>query len=70
MVNVSDTVRGLQARIRIMSNFCERTDMRVNLSKTKGVVFRNVVSLRNMKGGISTAGLLKLYWHISIWGCI
>ena len=52
MVNVSDTVRGLQAQIRIISNFCERTGMRVNLSKTKVVVFRNVVSFGNMKGGV------------------
>ena len=33
MASVSDTVRGLQAQIRIIANFCQRTGMRVNLSK-------------------------------------
>ena len=30
MASVSDTVRGLQAQIRIIANFCQRTGMRVN----------------------------------------
>ena len=46
MASVSDTVRGLQAQIRIIANFCQRTGMRVNLSKTKVVVFRNGGFLR------------------------
>ena len=31
MASVSDTVTGLQAQIDIISNFCQRTDMRINL---------------------------------------
>ena len=46
MASVSDTVRGLQEQIGNISNFCERTDMRVNLSKTKVIVFRNGGFLR------------------------
>ena len=46
MASVSDTVRGLQAQIRIIANFCQRTGMRMNLSKTKVVVFRNGGFLR------------------------
>ena len=46
MASVSDTVRGLQAQIDIISNFCQRTDMRINLPKTKIIVFRNGGFLR------------------------
>ena len=46
MVSTSDTVRGLQAQINIIFNFCQRTDMKINLPKTKIIVFRNGGFLR------------------------
>ena len=46
MTSVSDTVRDLQAQIDIISIFCQRTDMRINLPKTKIIVFRNGGFLR------------------------
>ena len=42
MVSRSDTVRGLQAQIDIIFNFCQITDMEINLPKTKIIFFRNV----------------------------
>ena len=41
MANCSDTVRLLQAQINVISNFCDRTGMKINLKKTKIIVFRN-----------------------------
>jgi len=35
MVNVSDTIGGLQKEIEQLETFCNRYGMRVNLSKTK-----------------------------------
>ena len=46
VVSTSDTVRGLQAQINIIFNFCQRTDMKINLPKTKITVFRNGEFLR------------------------
>ncbi|MEW8544973.1 MAG: reverse transcriptase family protein [Candidatus Thiodiazotropha sp.] len=46
MANVSDTVRALQAQIDVISSFCDRTEMKINLSKTKVIVFRNGGFLR------------------------
>ena len=46
MVSTSDTVRGLQAQINIIFNFCQKTDMKINLPKTKIIVFRNGGFLR------------------------
>ena len=41
IVNVSYTVKALQAQIDIIAAFCNRTGIRINLSKTKIIVFRN-----------------------------
>ncbi|MEW8544944.1 MAG: reverse transcriptase family protein [Candidatus Thiodiazotropha sp.] len=46
---VSDSVRALQIQIDITSRFCDRTKMKVNLSKTKIIVFRNGGFLRDME---------------------
>ena len=41
MANVGDTVRALQAQIDKIASFCARTNIKKNLQKTKGMVFRN-----------------------------
>ena len=46
MANVGDTVRALQAQIDIIARFCARTNMKINLQKTKVIVFRNGGILR------------------------
>ena len=46
MANVGDTVRFLQMQIDIILRFCERTNMKINLQKTKVMVFRNGGILR------------------------
>ena len=35
MANVGDTVRFLQMQIDIISRFCERTNMKINLQKNQ-----------------------------------
>ena len=35
MANIGDTVRALQRQIYIISNFCARTNMKINLQKRK-----------------------------------
>ena len=47
MANIGDTVRALQRQIDIISNFCARTNMKINLQKTKVMVFRNGGFLRD-----------------------
>ena len=44
--DVGDTVRDLQAQIDIIARFCARTNMKINLQKTKVIVFRNGGILR------------------------
>ena len=46
MANVSDNVRPLQAQLDVIAGFCNRTGMKINLSKTKIIVFRNGGYLR------------------------
>ena len=46
MASTSDTVRGLQAQINIIFNFCQRTDLKVNMPKTEVIAFRNGGYLR------------------------
>ena len=46
MANVRYTVRFLQMQIDIIARFCERTNMKINLQKTKVMVFRNGEILR------------------------
>ena len=46
LANVSDTVTGLQSYINIISTFCDRTGMKINVKKTKVIVFRNGGTLR------------------------
>ena len=46
MANVGDTVRALQAQIDKIASFCARTNMKINLQKTKVMVFRNGGILR------------------------
>ena len=46
MANVSDNVRSLQAQLDVIAGFCNRTGMKINLSKTKIIVFRNGGYLR------------------------
>ena len=46
MADVGDTVRDLQAQIDIIARFCARTNMKINLQKTKVIVFRNDGILR------------------------
>ncbi|MEW8545659.1 MAG: reverse transcriptase family protein [Candidatus Thiodiazotropha sp.] len=41
VANLADTVRNLQFQLDILSRFCELSDMKINLSKTKIMVFRN-----------------------------
>lgn len=41
MSNCSDTVGGLQHQINVLSSFCQKYGMKVNLDKTKIIVFRN-----------------------------
>ena len=41
MANVGDTVRALQAQIDIIAKFCAGTNMKINLQKTKVIVFQN-----------------------------
>ena len=61
MANVGDTVRALQAQIDIIARFCVRTNMKINLQKTKVIVFQNGGILRHMRNGILKELLLKLY---------
>ena len=46
MANVGETVRALQAQIDKIASFCARTNMKINLQKTKVMVFRNGGILR------------------------
>ena len=39
MANVSDNVRSLQAQLDVIARFCNRTGMKINLSKAKIIVF-------------------------------
>ena len=41
MANVSDNLRSLQAQLGVIAAFCNRTGMKINLSKAKIIVFRN-----------------------------
>ena len=41
MANVDDTVRALQEQIDIIARVCARTNMKINLQKTKMMVFGN-----------------------------
>ena len=49
IANVSDTVRALQAQIDGISAFCNRTEMWINMSKTKIIVFRNGSIIKDNK---------------------
>jgi len=37
---ISDTISGLQGQLNVLKNFCDRTKLRVNIGKTKIVVFK------------------------------
>ena len=68
MANVSDNVRSLQAQLDVIAGFCNRTGMKINLSKTKIIVFRNGGYLEKTKNGILMDSGLKLYRCINTWG--
>ncbi|MEW8546755.1 MAG: reverse transcriptase family protein, partial [Candidatus Thiodiazotropha sp.] len=46
IANCADTVISLQSQLNLVESFCARTGMRVNLNKTKIIVFRNGGFLR------------------------
>lgn len=46
VANLADTVRNLQMQLCILSRFCDLTGMKINVSKTKVMVFRNGGHLR------------------------
>ena len=47
MANKDDTIRGSQAQINIISTFCERPGMQLNLKETEFIVFRNDCFLKD-----------------------
>ena len=69
MANVSDNVRSLQAQLDVIAGFCNRTGMKINMSKTKIIVLFFVmgVTLEKMKNGTLMDIGLKLYQSINTW---
>ena len=46
VANCADTVNNLQTHLNIISDYCKETGMKVNMSKTQIIVFRNGGPLR------------------------
>ena len=70
MANCSDTVGRLQAQINVISNFCNRTGMKINLKKTMIIVFRNGGYLReNEKWKFKGEGIETVSF-INLWDCL
>ena len=68
IVLISDTPRGLQNQLDVLSSACKDLYLHINTDKTKVMVFRKGGLGANTKSGISMERISKLSMNILIWG--
>ena len=69
IVLISDTPRGLQNQLDVLSSACKDLFLHINTDKTKVMVFRKKGAFgANTKSGISMERISKLSMNTLIWG--
>ena len=69
IVLISDTPRGLQNQLDVLSSACKDLFLHINTDKTKVMVFRKKGAFwANTKSGISMERIWKLSMNTLIWG--
>ena len=69
IVLISDTPRGLQNQLDVLSSACKDLFLHINTDKTKVMVFRKKGAFgANTKSGISLERIWKLSMNTLIWG--